>query len=1599
MTTDDKASQKDTEVAADGDKAAAEKEPPAADVYIRNLCILPPRQKSNVAKARRDLDALGAIPLPSLRPEEPVQSIRAALGEVKDYAHLTNYRLVVEERPDGIEAALAARRKGAVDGTSASGGKSARGGSTHGGGGNGASSKRPKKKKSKGGGGGSGSGSNTPRGSSPLNKTISPAEVVSPHTGPDAVVSIPATVRSLEADPAAYTPYLGSVVTDSNSNVDGGAEEEIVLDEFTDLNPYMDHGLHSDNAALRIVLERYDVAGVRDHITRLRSIFDGLIPNVTTLAEGEDAVGEEKKKTEENGKEGDYAENSAAEVDTVVATAEEGGEGDEKKEELKDVKEKQRAELLSKMPNFPLESTITVDGSNLADYFYLACGEEDDLDAVRGRERKASVAKASASREGRSADSNAAAAGEDAAAEAEAGRNAARRMVELESHCRVRCKIKFGGFHPPPAHRRIHGDLAYLEVTLPGASEDVVHVTAVPAGFYVNKTTIAPDGYSEPYVFDPRPADNACYSHELLDCLLQYSKSLRSAWADALECSKERAELTVSMATSETPVQSLYRVATRGDFGGALTAASSLQNIDALLIRPSWLVPVRGKSSAAGASDVRHEYNEGRADEDLASTFGLDVRGGALRDWNEELQTARELPKDTLQDRMERAKMVHKTLVDFGDAALVGAKAIVEGLIVPINPNEPARSHVYFHNNIFFSRAVDAGVDTFKISQGDRAARKAASRDANCVGLLHRFDIDGLHNLATVLVDYLGTRLVCQSIVPGILQGEKTHTLLCGSVEATQPLSWDEDMHKLLEENLGRGFMIATRPVPTLPLSDERMALIQELRAVSPGLSGVGLGSIYKEKKTEVIKPLTEVCGPVEAKGIRGSDQRNYILDLCRLTPRDANWVPESEGGTGRWEAVASTNQGNASAKTKKYVPESLGDEEHTMAVFRSELVTLLTHKEMAKYLAAKKKKESNEQGKKDGDSLKASGGDETDVKNKEDNDSTNKIDAENEEYLKSLRLNPNVFLPNIKSLEGIDDEAFKQIKKDEERVREAAAYLWGDVLPTLTLEIRENTGHILPVDGKTLCDTLHQRGVNCRYLGRLAALAIEEEAKDRKAEADFASGTAKSLPRRTMPLCWLELLECEMVARAAKHVLDSYLVENGNAAAAQPAQTVACFLSAILSTDEERAGETELRLKKSGAAEESEPTASVVDTLLGPTFQRSRAEIWDDIEREIGHRYRYVLTLYNTHQTSDRQNGEKTKSRAMYTPLLRRLCQRNGVRLVAKNYELGGKCLCSGRNSYPIATRDIAGILPLVKHAAAAAGGEGFHPASFDCNSGPTSLHVLLPDAKNLFDTAHAAWNQKALPQALDLFQEASSLFQRVVDTPLHATVAKCLEMSAAILFHAGEAEAAAANAARSLAVAVQLGGFDSADALNAHSTLSHILLSSNAAGPGIKHLRASLYLTELLAGPHNTDLATSYHKLGTMYHEVGSPINALRFYQEATARESADRLVSGMVAKSTALVLANIGQFKGALEMEKRAYNLYRSTLGEGHDLTKNSSNTLAQFTKIAVEQGTRKAKEEQKQKEEEAANAMANEVVAGEAAAAKKRQKKKKRKPKKN
>ncbi len=141
------------------------------------------------------------------------------------------------------------------------------------------------------------------------------------------------------------------------------------------------------------------------------------------------------------------------------------------------------------LPNFSLDDPVELDTKKFEDFFYLACGEED-----KGRAKKMDD-------------------------------KLSQRLCELDNKCRIDCKISFGGFNPPPMRRKLLGDLAYLEVTLPG-SDGSVHITAISAGFYVNKTS---DTESEKK-FDPSPASNPCFSHELLDCILMRSKSLRYAW-------------------------------------------------------------------------------------------------------------------------------------------------------------------------------------------------------------------------------------------------------------------------------------------------------------------------------------------------------------------------------------------------------------------------------------------------------------------------------------------------------------------------------------------------------------------------------------------------------------------------------------------------------------------------------------------------------------------------------------------------------------------------------------------------------------------------------------------------------------------------------------------------------------------------------------------------------------------------------------------------------------------------------------------------------------------------------------------------------------
>ena len=261
--------------------------PAVPPIFITNLSILSPLQKDTSSSAVVTTNTV-AIDLPPLRPEEPVASLRGALTEVLGFAHLTNYRLVVENSTTTTTTNTASKKK-----------KDEHNDHAHKGG------------KHK-----------TDAVNQLDNKNNNSNNCWSPHTLANAAVTISPSMKSLEAGYAATLNNLQA--TDENQagenavskkSVAGMKEEEdeLVLDEYGDLSillelledqlvaatapttttitadtttqaPAVDKiTLNASHLAIRIHLEKYTVANIRDHVSRTRVILEGNAPYVTSL--------------------------------------------------------------------------------------------------------------------------------------------------------------------------------------------------------------------------------------------------------------------------------------------------------------------------------------------------------------------------------------------------------------------------------------------------------------------------------------------------------------------------------------------------------------------------------------------------------------------------------------------------------------------------------------------------------------------------------------------------------------------------------------------------------------------------------------------------------------------------------------------------------------------------------------------------------------------------------------------------------------------------------------------------------------------------------------------------------------------------------------------------------------------------------------------------------------------------------------------------------------------------------------------------------------------------------------------------------------------
>ncbi|KAI5804481.1 clustered mitochondria-domain-containing protein [Geopyxis carbonaria] len=361
-------------------------------------------------------------------------------------------------------------------------------------------------------------------------------------------------------------------------------------------------------------------------------------------------------------------------------------------------------------------------------------------------------------------------------------------------------------WNPPPYHLRQKGHLLYLQVST--LESEVVHITSHVSGFYVNN--------SSSHKFDPTPKTKpkAMSAHSLITLLGQISPSFNTEFTNLQEYNSKKDPLIT--------------------FGP----------INAIPASP-WLIPSPSASS--------HQPDFARPQEAylIAGTESVD----SLRDFNEEFQSTRELPRETVQERVFRERLLSKLFADYTEAAVRGAVLIARGEIAPLNPTEGRDAQIYVFNNIFFSHGAD-GVGTFTSEGGDEAARVATGKDVMGVKAVNTLDIPGLQTPGTVVVDYLGRRLVAQSIVPGIFRQREdgASQIDYGGVEGKDVVATNEDFAPLFE-TMSKAMRVKKHSVWD------------------------------KENKKH------ELVASVETKGLLGTDGRKYVLDLYRITPLDVDFI------------------------------------------------------------------------------------------------------------------------------------------------------------------------------------------------------------------------------------------------------------------------------------------------------------------------------------------------------------------------------------------------------------------------------------------------------------------------------------------------------------------------------------------------------------------------------------------------------------------------------------------------------------------------------------------------------------------------------------
>ncbi|XP_033247950.1 protein clueless isoform X1 [Drosophila miranda] len=1028
-------------------------------------------------------------------------------------------------------------------------------------------------------------------------------------------------------------------------------------------------------------------------------------------------------------------------------------------------------------------------------------------------------------------------------------------------------------WNPPPGPRKLHGDLMYLYVIT--MEEKRYHISACSRGFFINQSTDD--------TFNPKPDNPSYLSHSLIDLLSHISPSFRRAF----QAIQKRRTLRHAFERVATPYQ-VYQ----------------------------WASPI-----------LEHTVDAIRAEDAFSSKLGL---GGGLsfvscsyeehipgqtRDWNEELQTTRELPRKTLPERLLRERAIFKVHGDFVTAATRGAMAVIDGNVLAINPGEDSKMQMFIWNNIFFSLGFDVR-DHYKELGGDYAAYVAPRYDLHGVRVYNAVDVEGLYTLGTVVIDYRGYRVTAQSIIPGILEREQEQSVVYGSIDFGKTVLSHPKYLELLRQ--------AGKHLKILP------------------------HSVYNERDEPV-----ELCSSVECKGIIGNDGRHYILDLLRTFPPDVNFLKLQE----------------VKLSTELVEMGYPIEHRHKLCCLRQELLEAFVEDRYVNFiriaavhlqqLNAKKPEETQSEEKKQLPAIE-----EADKENKENlnvnetpNDKENEkeketpVETKNAEAMVNaireaqsnvatsneiqaaevvkqacaavgsmkekefdFRFNPDVFSPGIRHVDG-EEGTSGSVAKQKLLVQDAAEFLVVKQIPAF---VKEHLSHSSPpIDGQNLTESLHSYGINVRYLGKVIK-------------------TLGQMPRMDY---LYRIAVMELIVRATKHIYYTYMQSTDPM---HLSVAISHFLNCLLtngpinpvvSNDEmhkKRGGNGGKHNKhksskggkgqqqpainqNGGSTTSSSSSANAYDwTLVTPR------SLWQQIRKESKAYWDWDLDC-------DCMESAMNKFGIMRICLLRAFCLKVGIQVLLREYNFDSK------HKPTFGDDDIVNVFPVVKH-----------------------ISPRASDAYNFYTTGQAKIQQGLFKEGYELISEALNLLNNVFGA-MHQENGSCLRMLARLSYLLGDAQDALAIQQRAVIMSERVNGIDNPSTILEYAHLSLYSFANGHVGMSLKLLYRARYLLVLTCGEDHPEVALIDSNISLILHALGEYELSLRFIEHALKLNLKYFGNKAMhVAVSYHLMARTqscMGDFRSALNNEKETYSIYKSQLGEKHEKTRDSAECLRLLTQQAV------------------------------------------------